>query len=144
VGESLRSKAACSCSSSSSASSMLDMVRVDAARPSEEFWRLSVPRCIRTTSPLQMGQVRRRVVSHGVLYRLVSVIFSAISVCRLTCTLSGTRGHKAGSSRDSRHRYTPQDRRRIPSDALHISVATLQDLIRVSLQLKGSLGALPA
>jgi hypothetical protein len=57
----------------------------------------------RTMSFLQMGQVRRRVVSQGVLFGLL------VSDCRqgmenigkggkkLTCTLRGTHGRKVGS-----------------------------------------------
>ena len=71
----------------------------------------------RTTSPLQMGQVRRLVVSHGVLrYYLISngFIFEGAEN-QLTCNRHGTRGHTASSSRGSHHRYTPPDKQRTRS-----------------------------
>ena len=50
----------------------------------------------RTTSPLQIGHVRRRVVSHGVLEYLVFV-WSKGESARLTCTPHGTHGRMGGS-----------------------------------------------
>lgn len=65
-GESFLFIAVRACSSSSSSASRSEIELADAR--SSEFCRLKLPRCIlRTTSPLQMGHVRRRVVSQGVL-----------------------------------------------------------------------------
>jgi hypothetical protein len=55
----------------------------------------------RTISFLQMGQVRRRVVSQGVLFGLLVSRYlmstSGMDWKILTCTLRGTRGRKVGS-----------------------------------------------
>ena len=64
----------------------------------------------RTTSPLQIGQVRRRVVSQGVLvinqYPLRQMKWYNL----LTCTRRGTHGHKVDSSLYFHHPHTPRDR----------------------------------
>jgi hypothetical protein len=53
----------------------------------------------RTTSPLQIGQVRRRVVNHGVLYQ-ISMVRQLVVVIQLTCNQHGIHDHKADSLLD--------------------------------------------
>lgn len=60
----------------------------------------------RTTSPLQIGQVRRRVVSQGVLRLPVSLESQMGLWRRLTCTPHGIHARTEGSSLDSDHRHT--------------------------------------
>lgn len=53
----------------------------------------------RTTSPLQIGHVRRRVVSHGVLLMGISLyhIKRLAPRFKLTCIRREIRGHKVSS-----------------------------------------------
>jgi len=84
-----------------------DVFTVSAARTwmssSESSWYASYlglegePRAReRTTSPLQMGHVRRRVVSHGVLDSQLIWFFEG-SGGQLTCSPRGTRDHMVDS-----------------------------------------------
>lgn len=50
----------------------------------------------RTTSFLQMGHVRRRVVSHGVL-QIISSVHRKVDQQVLTCSLRGTHDHRVSS-----------------------------------------------
>lgn len=63
----------------------------------------------RTTSPLQIGHVRRRVVSQGVLVICQHTIRQISRSSFLTCTRRGTRGRMVGSSLYFHHPHTPQD-----------------------------------
>ena len=63
----------------------------------------------RTTSPLQIGHVRRRVVSQGVLAICQHIIGRTSKSRLLTCTRRETRGRMVGSSLDFHHPHTPQD-----------------------------------
>ena len=64
----------------------------------------------RTTSPLQIGHVRRRVVSQGVL-AISQYANRQMNIRRfLTCTRRETHGHTVGSSLCFHHPRTPQDR----------------------------------
>jgi hypothetical protein len=99
-GSSFVSKAACSCTSSSSSSRKRPWVTGGAGAEVEGEAVEELPPLWareRTMSFLQMGQVRRRVVSQGVLFGL-SVMRNCIKGGKkLTCTLRGTRGRKADS-----------------------------------------------
>ena len=64
----------------------------------------------RTTSPLQIGHVRRRVVSQGVLAICQHAIGQVNRHRLLTCTRRETHGRMVGSSLYFRHPHTPQDR----------------------------------
>ena len=64
----------------------------------------------RTTSPLQIGHVRRRVVSQGVLAISQYAIRQVNTHRQLTCTRREIHGHTVGSSLCFPHPHTPQDR----------------------------------
>ena len=63
----------------------------------------------RTTSPLQIGHVRRRVVSQGVLAICQHIIRHFNRSRLLTCTRHETHGRMVGSSLYFHHPHTPQD-----------------------------------
>ncbi len=76
----------------------------------------------RTTSPLHIGHVRRRVVSHGVLSFPRSAFRYALEMgILLTCTRRGTHGHKGDSLLYFGHQRTLQGTRRI-QPAFHDTV----------------------
>lgn len=102
-GDSLAVSAACTCTSSSTLSWYgawaEDVLLLDDGLFIE-----------RTTSPLQIGHVRRRVVSQGVLV-INQYAIRQMNKCRLlTCTRRGTHGHRVDSSLCFHHPHSLQDR----------------------------------
>jgi hypothetical protein len=113
--------------SSSSSSEVVNTSGVVSSAPSPRVIVVSSAFTPRTTSDLQMGQVRRRVVSHGVLFICLcqKYIYIRIGGERCTCTPREIHDHMVAALPGSLHPRSPPDIPRTQSSRSRSAVRIL-------------------